>query len=132
MDEKPKNMKPPEVMPEFSGMAFSGMAAPTPVTIVPCPDCEGKNEPNTSGDYFKKDAAQSTSAVKIKSSELKKLKKFIHDEEVAVAAAKAASRKRDLFCVDLEREYGLNGMMWTADLEKGIIKITGPRKAPGE
>lgn len=93
---------------------FSGMAIPTGIRITP----------------IEKPAEEPKPVIKLKSSETKRFKKLLYEENTAVAAAKDASRRRDLFCVDLERDYGLNGSVWTVDLEKGTITVTGKRPSP--
>ena len=120
MEDKPQEMASGKLpVPEFSGMVLP----PTQnIKIIPF----GSPEPNAGGDKFEPKLPEKP-PVKLKSSDLRKLKTLFQDEKVAVAAAKEAIRKRDLFCVDLETQYGLIGSEWTVDFSNGVVTITGKK-----
>ena len=54
------------------------------------------------------------------SPDLKTLKKLLAD-------VRDALKKRDRFCVQIERRYGITGSIWDVDLATGAISIKGTR-----
>lgn len=128
--EKPIEMASSQPLGYSGIQGFSGAMQPFVIPIATSTSPE--DQCNRGGDYFTTEEIARTKPTKLNPKDLKKLRKLIDEEKAAQEALRQASRRRDLFCVDLEKEYGLNGWAWTVDLDKAIIQITGPRKKPGE
>lgn len=56
-------------------------------------------------------------------SEVKRLKKLLEEERQAVEDAKEAARRRDQFCLALEKRYNIVGYKWNVDFEKQSIDV---------
>lgn len=68
-----------------------------------------------------KSVVSRTSKIKLAQDEITQLSDFVDDEE-------RARRRRDAFCVALEKKYDIEGSVWTFNAEEGTIQITGKRK----
>jgi hypothetical protein len=64
---------------------------------------------------------ESFAPVKMSKEEIRKFKFLLYEEQAAVEAAQKANKKRENYCLQLEKKYGLTGHKWTVDMEKSII-----------
>lgn len=107
--------------PEQPAPQFSGMNLPPGVQIIKIddldiPKAEGPPKP--------------IAEIKMSPGDLQKLGKLVQEEDLATQAAKKASRRRDLFCVDLEKAYALMGKVWRVNFDKRSIEVIGEREMP--
>jgi hypothetical protein len=60
--------------------------------------------------------------------DFKKLNILIREEEEAKIQFDTAFKRRDKFCVELEKKHCLSGFSWEVDHKKGAIAVTGRRE----
>jgi len=61
--------------------------------------------------------------------DFRKLSLLIREEEEAREQLNTAFKRRDKFCVELEKKHCLSGFSWEVDHKKGAIVVTGKREA---
>ena len=59
-----------------------------------------------------------------------KLDGLIRDEAEARTKFETASKRRDKFCLELEKKHDLGGLSWVVDHDRKAIAITGQRQRP--
>ena len=58
-----------------------------------------------------------------------KLQKLVYEENDCVEAARKAVKRREAFCLQLEKKMGIADKAWKVDFQRGMLIVTGDKPA---
>ena len=67
--------------------------------------------------------------LKLQRNDAQKLQKLAYEENDCVEAARKAVKRREAFCLQLEKKMGIRGKTWKVDFSRGMLIVTGDKPA---
>ena len=72
--------------------------------------------------------AQATQ-LRLPRNDCQKLQKLVYEENDCVEAARKAVKRREAFCLQIEKRMGVGGKTWKVDFSQGMLIVTGDKPA---
>ena len=65
--------------------------------------------------------------MKLQRFDSQKLQKLAYEENDCVEAARKAVKRREAFCLQLEKKMGVGDKAWKVDFSRGMLIVTGDK-----